>query len=364
MIKVNPNIDESDFIRYLEDKMTNSERNAFEKELQKHPFEAEALEGLETILPGKAKKDIDELKTKIKPLKRRNNNKYWAAAATVLLIVSAGVIFTHLNKRTMPLEVAGSQTTNENLGNREKAFVDEVPVLGKNVEVNPGKADIRERKSIKGEVDESAPKTNKSTAQDVKKQQELKSKNIQYLVGANDDAKMQPPEKTVRKKEENINDAVAGSFVSPSPVPFTNRTRTNQVKVLSAPDSLLLTGVAIVGKEKKRKRNLTGSTHIVTETQPNSSAKPVTGFNSYSGYLSEKAILPSGYQRKKVAVKVKFVVTPNGEIEAIENRNSADTLIFKIAKDIIFNGPDWLPEIKNGKRVNSTVKLKIIFKKR
>jgi len=49
---------EKDFLRYTENKMSDKERNAFEKNLQKDPFDSEALEGLSTLSPEEIKADI------------------------------------------------------------------------------------------------------------------------------------------------------------------------------------------------------------------------------------------------------------------------------------------------------------------
>ncbi|MEN8118078.1 MAG: hypothetical protein ABFS16_13930, partial [Bacteroidota bacterium] len=58
-------ISEEDFRRYLKNEMTENERNTFEKELQKNPFEAEALEGFEAVPSANIKNNLAELKEKI-----------------------------------------------------------------------------------------------------------------------------------------------------------------------------------------------------------------------------------------------------------------------------------------------------------
>jgi hypothetical protein len=50
-------------------------------------------------------------------------------------------------------------------------------------------------------------------------------------------------------------------------------------------------------------------------------------------------------------------------ISDFANKNDADSFLFAKAKEIILNGPKWSPEIKNGKRLDSSVKLKIVFRK-
>ena len=55
-----------DFLRYSRGEMTGKERNAFERELQKDPFAEEAMEGLASISPDEASKDISNLKKRLK----------------------------------------------------------------------------------------------------------------------------------------------------------------------------------------------------------------------------------------------------------------------------------------------------------
>jgi ferric-dicitrate binding protein FerR (iron transport regulator) len=98
-----------DFLRYKGNKMTNRERNAFERNLQKDPFSEEASEGLEGIDPSVAEKDVAGL---MKQLKRRTSRKQrvlWysiAASVTVLMILSSIFIITEKRKPSEQLSYA------------------------------------------------------------------------------------------------------------------------------------------------------------------------------------------------------------------------------------------------------------------
>ncbi len=99
MTKKNKHISEKDFQRYLADNMTDAERNAFERELQKYPFEAEALEGFQQISPEELSDDLQELKAKLFSEKRKNSYRYWAVAATLLLLVTSGILWIQLKDK-------------------------------------------------------------------------------------------------------------------------------------------------------------------------------------------------------------------------------------------------------------------------
>ena len=104
MTKQKKHISEKDFQRYLADQMTDAERNAFERELQKYPFEAEALEGFQQISPEELSDDLQELKAKLFSEKRKIRYRFWAAAATLLLLVTTGILWFQL-KNNNPVPV-------------------------------------------------------------------------------------------------------------------------------------------------------------------------------------------------------------------------------------------------------------------
>jgi hypothetical protein len=81
-------IGKDDFRRYLNNRMTDAERNAFERELQKHPFEAEALEGFQQVRDADLDNDLLEISAKIPVKRSRNNIRYLTVAATFLVQVN------------------------------------------------------------------------------------------------------------------------------------------------------------------------------------------------------------------------------------------------------------------------------------
>lgn len=76
-----------DLIRYRAGKMTGKERNAFEKEMQRDPFLAEAHEGLEYVTHDEAVADLEFIRGKIQKKGRRFNILIYSGAAAVVLIL-------------------------------------------------------------------------------------------------------------------------------------------------------------------------------------------------------------------------------------------------------------------------------------
>ena len=102
-------IDKELFRRYLSDEMTDAERNAFEKELQKNSLEAEAMDGFENVSSAKFENDLNELSQKISSKKPKSRMPYFAAAATILLLITSGIIWMQLN-RQQPIQKVSEVT--------------------------------------------------------------------------------------------------------------------------------------------------------------------------------------------------------------------------------------------------------------
>ena len=97
MTKGKPHISGDDIHKYLNDEMSEKERNAFERLMEKNPFEAEAIEGIQLIGEKAFYDDLEEMKDKFKPGKKRRLIWYRVAAVALLLIVSS-TVFYQLNK--------------------------------------------------------------------------------------------------------------------------------------------------------------------------------------------------------------------------------------------------------------------------
>ena len=98
----------SDFIRYQNDKMNGEERNAFERELQKDHFAADAAEGFSEMAAEKAGNDLTELR---RSLRRRTGKGSYslfyriaaAAAVAIVVIISSLFIVTRHEKQPVTL---------------------------------------------------------------------------------------------------------------------------------------------------------------------------------------------------------------------------------------------------------------------
>jgi len=459
-------INEEDFRRYLEDKMTDSERNAFEKELQKDAFETEAMEGYEAVSLGDVQDDLQEIKEKIQPEKRKHPYRYFAAAATVLLVITAGIIWIEFgNQNPVPqvaetsevgsrkLEEKGpktddrrrmtddlnvksedeeikkeasvAQTERENLSEEIPEIRDEtiVEVAEMDEDIVEDKINIQPLASIKQEIpsdqDIQANMDNQPAASSQKREargqqsiptessgkpeakyiadssvldiggvkyelhtKEVSSQNrtIRGKVISVDDNQPLPGVSIVEKGTQNgvvsdidgsfelmlLNDSsptVVASFVGMESAEF-QPADDSVYQIELEPSAVALNEVVSVGYESKKKKSVTSSvTKSTKDTSKDTEAEPVCGMDEYNDYLKKSAILPADYPREKVTVKLLLKLDHDGKIVSIESRNNVESVILEKSKELILDGPDWTPEIKNGENIESGIKLKIVFKK-
>ena len=106
MKRSNKHIGLDDFKRYRANQMSEAERNAFERELLKAPFEKEAFEGLQSLTDAQIDADLKELEAQVNLRKRKPVWPYWTAAASLLLLLLTGILLNELKDKTIIQEVA------------------------------------------------------------------------------------------------------------------------------------------------------------------------------------------------------------------------------------------------------------------
>ncbi|WP_372647656.1 carboxypeptidase-like regulatory domain-containing protein [Draconibacterium sp.] len=428
-------IDKELFRRYLANEMTDAERNAFEKELQKHPFEADAMDGYESVSASKFEYDLNDLSQKIANKKRKNGIPYLAAAATILLLITSGIIWMQLNKNH-PIdkvsEVKTEKVEEEYSEPEEKIVSQDEPEVDTKVEVTKqteATADSRiqqpaEEQDIVTEepptiiteeefiVDDLAENEDIAEITPIEKaEEELKQNTELKLIEKQKEielAETQPAPKLLSKSATTKDNIIRGQILSDSdglPLPgvtvvekgTSNGTITDiegnfqmelendsnpivasfigmestefhpqkdSDNIISLTDDVVgLSEVVVIGYGTQKKESVTGSTTIVNDESLNSAATPVDGISEYKVYLKEKAVLPADFETDKVVVKLRLSLDSSGEIQDIVNLNDADEKFFELAKEIVLNGSKWTPAIRNNRKVDSKVTLRVVFKK-
>ena len=366
MSKSKSHITEENFRRYLQNEMSDSERNHFERELQKNPFEAEALEGFQQISPAEMENDLEELRNKILAPKRRKKY-YWTAAASVLLLIAAGFVFFLLNKEPETTQMAELKT--ESQPPEEKI----VPTPQYEEPLKEDAVPPKVNESV--ETEEESEITTGEIAVENKRRTKIAAVREN---GAGDTGLVyRNPASENRTTEEANNKRMAKSVQAAA---FKNETlqHTEVVKPMAAekaafsiqsddvfPDSF---SSAIQDREKIQiVQGIAVQDQVEAEDDemlPDLKAHPVTGMQQFEKYLEKEAVLPKSFRRKKATVNLLLSIDAKGNITEIKKTGNSDSLLFEMAKRIIENGPDWNPEVINEQKINSEVPLKITFSKK
>lgn len=424
MTQKNRNSKVEDFERYLADEMSAAEKNAFEKEMQKNDFEAEALEGFEAIQTD-ISGDLKELHNKINTGKPKRKLHYWAAAATILLLISSGIIWMQLSEQNPIQQTADTkiETEEKNLNKIEEpkdSYFEKEPATKskENTEKTIVEKNQAEPVSIKKSTDTPIIHSVVQVAEDSESldeqliqaaPQQVKAQKARIAAIPKEAVPLQKSAKSEDLAQNEIAKVISGQVISAenkTPIPgasiiekgtlngvvtdidgnfsiqLENDSNTtlvaqfigmeqkeikpsvdsnNFIELIN--DNIALNEIVIIGFEPQRKKQLVGSVSVVKKIN-NAETTPICGQKEYDILLSEKAILPNNYSTKKVVVKLLLSIDQDGTILKIENTNKADEKLVKHAKEIIREAPKWNAKIVDGINVASDTKLKIVFTKK
>lgn len=415
-------IDNENFKRYLAGQMTNKERNAFEKKLQKDAFNTEAIEGYEAFPSLNFNRDIKTLQNKIKKEKHRNRLSLIAAAATILLLITAGIIYTNIKQQNpLPvvtenkIEKADKKTKTETKTGIEaevkmpeelspKTVSKEIerPELQSTTNAAPTIKEIsifqkRDTQDITGysqieenitlveepmpsitiedteselEVDEIAqfPETISVQTNKIIKGQVIASDDKQPISGVSiteqgtKNATISDINGRFQLNMQNDTNLVVANFIGMEQKATLLSSDSNNTIILT-PDNHSLSEVAVVAYGSKKQKTKNRSSKKMSTEQTYSPAQPICGFSKYNDYLKEHAILPANHNRNKIVVKLQLEINSSGNITSIKNTNNADKKYLDKAKTIIQNGPNWQPQITKAGKTKTKVNINIIFRK-
>ncbi|MBV5312252.1 MAG: carboxypeptidase-like regulatory domain-containing protein [Prolixibacteraceae bacterium] len=400
--------------RYLLDRMTDAERHAFEREMQRDPFLEEAVDGLSAFSSDNILSDIQTLKAEVQKGKHSNRRYIWYAAASVLVIVISTFILFNLEEKT-------NQTLTENIQEVETKVQAEIAPQPQNQEQiepehkkvqeatfntksvhSPNLAEQMEMEKIDRQQTVTQQITNReslleeSSNINVRQVKEVaaipenletskksldKNTNFSKTVsGVVTDSSGRPlPGASVlvkRTTKGTITDQNGKYFVSdvpdssslvfsfigmkPQEIPLENKV---QMDVALKEDNAALSEVVVVGYGIQKKSSLTGAVSSVKSKQViDGKATPVGGWEAFNEYLKTELQSPNiGSPSEKKIVKLSFVVSSTGNKEKFEILKGENDRYNKEAIRIITDGPAWTPEIKSGNPEISVVELRLVF---
>ncbi|MBE0652579.1 MAG: hypothetical protein IH594_02205 [Bacteroidales bacterium] len=116
----------TDVLAYLKNLISDKERNAFERKMQRDPFEEEAMEGFESLSPEDLQSDLLKLTGRLnRRLEHRNRFMLYRIAASVSILVVVSALYFTLSDRQLK-DFKGVPEVSE--ATREEKKVEEAPL--------------------------------------------------------------------------------------------------------------------------------------------------------------------------------------------------------------------------------------------
>ncbi|HKK41633.1 MAG TPA: energy transducer TonB [Bacteroidales bacterium] len=297
-----------DFIQYRSDKMTGKEKNSFERGLQKDPFAEEAAEGFEMFPPGDINNDMATLQKRLdKRVTRKRRMTVYRIAASIAALMVVSSVFLVIER-------------NRKQGNRIQELHEK-----KVMEINEGEA--LHSKAHEKEKRNPAP----SIARE--------KKNITVTAS---DARV--------KDEENAEMEVGKELQKGQveEVPIGKRQEARAVRARIDAD-------AVTGLPVQKSAGIRGK-YVPPE--------PLAGIKAFEKYIYDNIRRPDTLpEQESLAVTLNFRINTQGKIDSMRILKSPGRAFSKEAGRLILSGPGWKPGSRNGKVIDDSVTLNIVFKK-
>lgn len=330
-----------DFLRYANGKMTDREKNDFERELQRDPFAADAVEGFSEISSENSGSDLAELKRELKSrTSKRQRFVYYriAASVAVLMIISSVFIIVQRNSditreesgliaKQVPLEIIQPQAITQ-------------PEVQKD-----DKVIITESRSKKGARAVEASEDVKAigAVEGIKTTEPVSADEIPIVIS-------EKKEEPVIVAENKADAAVVEKTYPAAPV--TVVAYGVKRKAVSEEEEISLDEVVVIGYGEAKEE--------VTGISP---AMPTGGKRDFDKYVEENIRVPETLKAgEKAIVIVNFIVKTTGAIDSIKIIRSPGDEFSAEAKRLIIEGPQWSPATSDGEKIDDEVRIRIVFK--
>ena len=318
----------SDFLRYTGNKMSDKERNSFEKELQKDPFADEAAEGFAGIGADKAEEDLFILGRKLDSrTRKRRGLVYYRIAASVAVLMIISSVYVVLDRNNAPnelsivLEIPVAPVIN---GQAEPEVIDNEPDMQKSESIRDTKGKMVDEAKEKTESDQPAV-----SDIEIFQQKTVTGKSVTSET------------ENFAKKEE------AAPFVE-------IQAEDSRVAAAASSVSIIDSKAGISARSKQ------SGEEIIADYIP---PVPENTLDSFNIYIENNIRTPEEHlSGQTVVVSLTFRVRETGKVDNIKIVSSPGKQYSDEAKRLIQEGPLWLPARKGGKNIEDKVTLNITFR--
>lgn len=387
---------------YLRDRLSGRERNAMERQFQRDPFEADAVEGLSMLGEEEIAEDLARIRERIQNrIRRRRRIAFYSAAAAIASLLIVGTIFLNI-------EPGADQRARSDKMARKAVETPARQHSGGQSPESPatpsGKAEQQETDESRetataqpGEEAAGVPVEKETTGMQTKRGDEPAGQPAEEVLGATAEESaeeptgepVEQPSGAIEFDEETYDYDLSatqqpevtgvsegtdtGESTGEEPGPDSQPEETTRKKVSPLKESITVEEEAekaardeeiTYGEVVEKTYSQTGS---VATVAPESGEKdyrdptPVMGMPDYRDYLAEEMEFPGEAQTDRAVVVLNFMVTLQGRPAEIEVVRSPGESFSREAIRLVEDGPDWIPASRDGEYTNTSVRLRVVF---
>ncbi len=331
--------------KYLQGKMTNAERNTFEKAALADPFLADAIEGFEMANLNKAKKYINETASTIKGEKAEQarvitmpfyKQQWFRIAAVIVLFVGAGASVWMMNQKP-------KLDNNNQLAVINKEEIKQSPTTSSEVETGKTNSTITDKITT-----ETKPATNDIASLDFNT---INQGNAAAALHNGDKENKDLSQLNIPSTKEAaiIKSSVGSAPINPAALDSTAQAFKN--------DNAALADVnANENARTKKTSSVAATTTISANELNNKGITPIGGWKKFDDYINTKRAALHYTGVNVDAVTVTFLIDTNGKPYQVQAQSPIPEKSVR-AIELIENGVNW--QIKNATNNKAVIVIKL-----
>ena len=146
-----------DLLLYLRGKLSGKEKNRIERDMQRDPFEAEAMEGFDSFEPDEIEEDLLEINSRLnRRVKRKNRFIAYRIAASIAVIIGLSLTYFLISDREIrevPVKPEISESLELPEGKEAEEIEEKLEIIGDKEEKGPEKKKFPEEKPLRESIE-------------------------------------------------------------------------------------------------------------------------------------------------------------------------------------------------------------------
>ncbi len=383
---------------YLRDRLSGRDRNAMERQFQRDPFEADAVEGLSMLGEEEIAEDLARIRERIQNrIRRKRRIAFYSAAAAIASLLIVGTIFINIEPgadqrarsdrmarkaaESPAREPASGQSAESPVTPAGKAEQQETEESHQTATAQPGEeaAGVTAEEETTGMREERGDEPAGQPSGAIEFDEEtydLSTTQQPGVTGVRDAAgdlettgeepgpgrepetttrkKASPPQESLTTREETARDEEipAGEVVEKYYSQTHSASRTSARA--TPPAGKRIEGTVVSAEDVATVESEKGESDYRYPT-------PGLGMPDYREYLAEEMEFPGDARTDRAVVVLKFIVDRQGRPVQIEVVRSPGEPFSQEAIRLVEEGPDWIPASRDGEYSETPVRLRMVF---